>query len=269
MIKIVLLFLFTSFSIARTEVFIDDSLNQQSNLLSIMSEIKNLKDDIYETRSTKQRELDVFYDTSDLNLLNQNSILYYQGIELFNKKNKSTYEENIKFLNYAFEVKHYSNVKSMDEKNPLLFLIKRSDRKLFKIQLQDINIIKPMSIKAVFSLAKIVSTITMLTSNKKSITLTTEQINSSVFLNDITYTVYKVEDHNSSLFAQIKNRLSKFEKLSSESNDYKILYNIAQKKINFLNMKLQYPSVINLFNALLLGLIGLIVIFILIKKGEK
>lgn len=261
MIKIVLLFLFTSLSIAKVEVFIDDSPSQQSNLSIIMSKMKHLK-----IQNMKQRELKIFYDTSDLSLLNKDVVLYYQAKELSNKKNKPIYEENIRFLDNQFPVKHYSNIQSKEEKNPLLFLVKRSQRELFKVKLQDINITNPMSIKAVFALAKIVNTVALPINNNKNIILIIEQVRVTVFSNDIEYIVYRFENHNNNTLDKVKDELNKFKPLSKESNDYKILYDVVQKKVNLLNIKLQYPSLINLFNALLLGLIGCIVIFILIKK---
>lgn len=100
--------------------------------------------------------LEVYFDTPSLSLLENNASLKYQAIKyLSTKKQKIKYNESIIYISsvqkkHQFEVKHYNSVKFLEEKHPLLALVKRKDRKRFRDILKNDGIKHPMKLKYVF-----------------------------------------------------------------------------------------------------------------------
>lgn len=104
--------------------------------------------------------LEVFFDTPSLYLLKHDMSLKYQAEQYVSKKKKKIkYHELIIYKSldqkkHTFKVKHYKNVKSKEEKHPLLSMIKRKDRKLFMNMLQKNGIKYPMKLKYIFENVK-------------------------------------------------------------------------------------------------------------------
>jgi len=100
--------------------------------------------------------LEVFFDTPTLYLLKHDLSLKYQAEQYISKKKKKKkYHELIIYNSldqkkHTFKVKHYKNVESMEEKHPLLSMIKRKDRKFFMDMLQKDGIEYPMKLKYIF-----------------------------------------------------------------------------------------------------------------------
>jgi len=108
--------------------------------------------------------LEVYFDTPKLYLLDNNLTLKYKVEEYTSKKNKLKYKENIIFIDknqklYNFKVKHYKTVKSIEEKHPLLSLVKRRDRKTFISLLKNNGIVYPMKLKYVLKVSNIASSL--------------------------------------------------------------------------------------------------------------
>ncbi|MEA2100031.1 MAG: hypothetical protein U9P72_07870 [Campylobacterota bacterium] len=104
------------------------------------------------TINSQAKTLEIYFDTPELFLLKNNSSIKYQAVEYTSKKNKVKYRENIIYTydtnkTKTFPVKHYNSVKSIEEKHPLLALIKRKDREMFIKSLQDNGINYPMKLK--------------------------------------------------------------------------------------------------------------------------
>ena len=104
--------------------------------------------------------LEVYFDTPNLHLLENNALLKYKAVKYLSKKRqKIKYNESIIYISKAqkkhtFSVKHYNNVKFVEEKHPLLALIKRKDRELFTTLLKNDGIKYPMKLKYIFEITK-------------------------------------------------------------------------------------------------------------------
>lgn len=108
-----------------------------------------------DSKVNKNDVLEIYFDTPDLYLLKNDLILKYQAKEYISKKkNKIKYYESIIYISkskekHTFKAKHYNSVKSIEEKHPLLSLVKRADRKLFMDLLHKDGIEYPMKLKYV------------------------------------------------------------------------------------------------------------------------
>lgn len=103
----------------------------------------------------KKDTLEIYFDTQDLYCLKNNTVLKYQAIKYLSKKRKKEkYDETIIYIDkmqkkHLFKVKHYNKVKFIEEKHPLLSLVKRKDRKTFAALLEKDGIKYPMKLKYV------------------------------------------------------------------------------------------------------------------------
>ena len=109
----------------------------------------------YQLKTTKKNELSLYFDTPGLSILENNGYLYYHAHEYLSKKNKKKYRETIKYSNNGsvisdFMVKHYKSVKSIQEKHPLIALVKRKQRPLFMKTLRATGIKYPMKLNYIF-----------------------------------------------------------------------------------------------------------------------
>ena len=101
------------------------------------------------------KTLEIYFDTPQLTLLKNNSSLKYQASSYTSKKNKLKYKESIIYTydinkTKIFPVKHYNTVKSIEEKHPLLALVKRANRPLLIETLKQNAIIYPLKLKYIF-----------------------------------------------------------------------------------------------------------------------
>lgn len=110
---------------------------------------------VYANEASKDDVLEIYYDMPNLELLNNNASLKYQAKGYLSKKKKKLkYTESVIYVSksyqtHTFRVKHYNNVKSIEEKHPLLSLVKRKDRPLLIELLKQDGIIYPMKLKYV------------------------------------------------------------------------------------------------------------------------
>jgi len=100
-----------------------------------------------------QSTLGIYFDTPDLYLLKNDKTLKYQAKKYLTKKNKKIkYIETIIYESktqkkLTYDVKHYNSVKYIEEKHPLLALIKRDQRITFKNMLKKEGIEYPLKLK--------------------------------------------------------------------------------------------------------------------------
>lgn len=102
-----------------------------------------------------QKSSIVYFDTPDWYLLEHNMSLKYQRIPYLSKKRqKVKFFETIEYhvgsqKKHVFAVKHPKRVQSIQEKHPLLSLIKREERERFVQLLEHNGIHTPMRLKYV------------------------------------------------------------------------------------------------------------------------
>ena len=100
--------------------------------------------------------LNIYFDTPDLYLLKNDKTLKYQAKRYLTKKTKKPkYLESITYHSKTqkpttFDVKHYNKVKTIEEKHPLLSLIKRDQRASFIALLKKEGLKYPLKLKYIF-----------------------------------------------------------------------------------------------------------------------
>ncbi len=105
------------------------------------------------TINTQAKTLEIYFDTPELFNLKHGSSIKYQAVSYLSKKKKKIkYNENIIYTydinkTKVFPVKHYNSVKSIEEKHPLLALVKRKDREIFMTVLKNDGLIYPLKLK--------------------------------------------------------------------------------------------------------------------------
>ncbi|RLA76306.1 MAG: hypothetical protein DRG78_19255 [Epsilonproteobacteria bacterium] len=105
------------------------------------------------TINTQAKTLEIYFDTPDLFNLKNGSSVKYQAVSYISKKKKKIrYHENIIYTydtnkTKIFPVKHYNSVKSVEEKHPLLALVKRKDRELFMTVLKNNGLTYPLKLR--------------------------------------------------------------------------------------------------------------------------
>ena len=106
--------------------------------------------------NTSNDMVEVFYDTPNLFLHKNHIILKYVATKNKTKKGKIKYDEKIIYISKnhtktIFKVKHYNSVKTIEDKHPLLSLLKRKDRASFFNLLNQDAITYPMRLKYLYS----------------------------------------------------------------------------------------------------------------------
>lgn len=101
-----------------------------------------------------QPTLNIYFDTPDLYLLNNDKVLRYEAKQDTSKK-KTKYIEYIIYdsktqKQVKFDVKHYDSVKYIQDKHPILSLIKRDQRASFDAILKKEGIKYPAKLKYIF-----------------------------------------------------------------------------------------------------------------------
>jgi len=108
---------------------------------------------IIATLSLQAQTLEIYFDTPNLFYLDHNASLKYQAVEYTTKKrNKIKYKEHVIYTydgnkTTSFPVKHYNRVKFLEEKHPLLSLIKRSERDSFLSFIKSHGVTYPLKLK--------------------------------------------------------------------------------------------------------------------------
>ncbi len=253
----------------------DVSLIQQP--LDILSSDKN-----YTIKHTSTREFQIYFDTPDFKLRNNNAYLVYQAKEYISQAKKK--KKISRIIRYKYNSlsdiasRNYNRVKDIYDKHQLFFLVKRDVRKGFLEQLQKDGIKIPLIIKHMFSTAKNTETYTI--SYKKQKMFTIEQ----------TYYISHVENMQfvfTSLFfkeeqaldenKKIRNSLQTLKKsiaekvpqahlINNSDNEYLFIYEQIKAQMRSIDYFLQYRDLYNFIMAILISIIGLAIIKLLFWK---
>jgi hypothetical protein len=226
---------------------------------------------------TLHREFQIFYDTPELFLLKNNGSLSFLAQEKTSVRNKQKFNRSInyQFQQYALilPVKHYKRVKTISDKNPLLFLVKRGDRKQLIQQLALHGIKQPMRLKKIFNTSKHIHKYQLFAQDFKTKLLDIRLIDyfSQVFNSDFQLSILSIQaqpalQKNPQINVLIQKKLKQISNnlqlpLSIDTkNDYQLIYNQMKKKKQILDTIIRHPSWYKLFIAIITALAGLILI---------
>jgi len=223
-----------------------------------------------------EKEYFIFFDTPELALLKKNaSLVYHASVDLrpeTGKKNKIkkvlTYQNK---QAYDIPTKQYDKVKSIMDKHPLFFLVKRRARGDLEQQLKADGITQPLRIKTVFSSAKNTQKVQLYDSNKKTLTLSLASYAVEVFNFNLHFSALTVvpelnKQENKQfkkLTTQLQQHYKNVRKINGGESEYQIIYAYLQSKIGYIDYLIKYPEYVKLIMAMLIAGIGLVIIKLL------
>ena len=206
----------------------------------------------------KQREensLEVYFDTPEFYLLAQKYYLTYEAKQKLSKKKKN-YDEVVYFKTSdskaaTFEVKHYKNTQTIEDKHPLLSLLKRDQREGFKNTLNASGIIYPMKLKYIFDVSKSTYHYELYQAQKRVsyITVSSYKAKNSTLLNTLVCDGVLLD------FLKLK-------KTPQSATIYMLLHEQISKADSLYNFKVTYPYLIKIIYTILLFIIGAILIYV-------
>lgn len=280
--RVLLLILLTMSPIA-VQTAIDDKTGTESSSLTAelnqyINSSLNAKNNI-RIETTRSKDYLIFFDTPELELLKQNaSLVYHASSGPASKTSNKTKNNKIKkVLRYQYQqtlefpVKQYDKVKSIMDKHPLFFMIKRSARNSVIQQLKADGIAQPLRMRTVFSSAKNTEKVLIFNENKQILTLNLALYSVEVFNIDLQFSTLSMtpEPHKQDneqlkkLIAYLAQRYKNAREINRKENEYQIIYSYLQAKIGYIEYLIKYPEYVKLLMALLTAGIGLIMIKLL------
>lgn len=229
--------------------------------------------------SDKPLIYNIFYDTKDMVAFESGKALVYSKEEYLTKiKRKVKYKESILLDKFSgvisYPVKHYGEVKSMEEKNAFISMIKRRERDVFFETLHANAIDVPMSIHPVFNVARQGILVTLSLKGRPAASLSIEE--TLVLFRNSEYSFSSIETIKHTNTETEKALLgSLFSSVAKQSADqgyhlieyesatrYGAYFNYLKTTVPYFEIRVRYPVADKLYAAFILVLIGSIVISI-------
>jgi len=255
---------------------IDASTNHlfivEKDFLEVKKIIQNyLSKKDYNLKERDDKILEIYFDIPELIYLKQNGYIRYRAVEYISKKNRVKYKESIDYSldnnsSYTFSVKHYKNVKSFEEKHPLLSLIKRKERQDFLYKLHNSGIKYPTRLKEIVRVSKLIHTFEL--NNALETTIHISKIEASSFNTKTEFILLEIDSKKQPLIDELIEIVDIKDKRAI-NNEYLIVFKEMEKNIDLFYWILKYPYLVNLLYALGFGLFGLLIIYIFFGKRLK
>jgi len=249
---LLLLLLNISLHASSTELYFSEN-----NSSSIEKKIRSFaQEHNYSIELKKENSIEVYFDTPELTLSTQNQFLRYQIKESKGKKVKKSYRESVLYLTkdktpLTYPVKHYNSIKSVEEKHPLLSLIKRADRESFIRKLKENGIEHPLTLKYLFKISKFTHSYQLLDKNKISIIVI---VNFNIERKITTIKITTPTD--------IKKLTKELNLTKIKTNPYIFYLNKIKEDNSYFTIQIKYPYLINLLNAILISLFLILFFYI-------
>ncbi|NOR54964.1 MAG: hypothetical protein GQ531_02030 [Sulfurovum sp.] len=267
----IFLSVFLLFTTCHSSTNIKQSFIIKKEFSVIKKEIDNyLATKKYNAKQTDDKILEMYFDVPELNYLKQNGMIRYRAVEYRSKKkNKIKYRESIAYTldgntTSTFSVKHYNNIKSMQEKHPMLTLVKRKERQVFLNQLHQDGVKYPMRLKKIVQVSKVVHTLAVENNSNKIANISISQVEASALDQETNYVMLTLEtDNTTNVSKEIKNLLGL---QAIAKTEYQLAFDEMNNNVFLFYWILRYPYLINLLYGLGFGLIGFMLIFLLFRK---
>jgi len=229
----------------------------------------------YEINQTDDKILEIYFDVPELLYLKQNGYVRYKAVEYLSKKKKRVkYKENIEYSvdnnsTYTFSVKHYENVKSLEEKHPFLSLVKRKERHSFLDKLHSDGIKYPTRLKEIVQVSKLVHTFKLNSDADNPGSISVNKVQVSSYDSETEFIMLEIDVKNSQVFIDDLNNILGIKKQKTVDNEYLITFKQMEKNVGLFYWILRYPYLVNLLYAVGFGVFGLLIVFGLFGKRLK
>ncbi len=257
-------------------------LGQQHISEAKMKVVKLLKKKDYVYRNTKQQIFEIYYDLPELYYLKHHGNIRYTAVPYVSKKkHRVKLKESVTYVkdkntSVDFFVRHYNKTKFVEDKHPLLTLIKRSQRNIFLEHLKQDGIKYPMRLKEILRVSKTICTF--------QISLQAVEINGSVSQDNERIILSKLKVSSlgrNHTFVLLETDLGKYNSLYADlqkvfpdalktTSQYQTSFNQMKKNSSLVySWLLKYPFLAKLGNTLLYALVGILIIILLLKTISK
>ena len=224
----------------------------------------------FDVAKKTSRQYKIYFDTPEFLLLNSGYSLRFLATEYRSKKLKQKFYEHVELFsgqnqNDIFSVKHYKNVESLEEKHPLLFLVKRKDREQFIGKIKGLGVKYPMRLKEAFQASDIIHKVSLSFAGipigfvaVHGLIVTSQDQKISINLRELKLDYELVNQLATDKKDFILGYARKFE--CGKNSEYEILFSIVNSEIDNFKFKLAHPYFFNLFYTFILTLIGVLVL---------
>jgi len=226
---------------------------------------------VYTIKERDDKIVEIYFDVPELLYLKQNGYVRYKAVAYLSKKKKRVkYKESIDYSldnhsSYTFSVKHYKNIKTFEEKHPLLGLVKRKERQDFLDKLHNSGIKYPTRLKEIVRVSKLTHTFEI---NNSLETIHISKIEASAFDTKTGFILLETDVNNQRLIDELINILH-IKDQKAIDNEYLIAFKEMEKNVGLFYWILKYPYLVNLLYAAGFGLFGLLIIYILFGRRLK
>ena len=267
----IFLSVFLLFTSCYSSTDVKQSFIVKKELSKVKKEIENyLTTKKHEVKQTKDKILEIYFDVPELSYLKQNGMIRYSAVAYLSKKKKKVkYSESITYsldgnATSTFSVKHYNNIKTMEEKHPMITLVKRKERQIFLDQLHKDGVKYPMRLKEILQVSKIVHTLAVENDSNKIASISINQVEASALDQETNYVMLTIEtDNTTNIVREIKSLLGL---QATAKTEYQLAFDEMNNNVSLFYWILRYPYLINLLYGLSFGMIGFMLIFLLFRK---
>ena len=237
-------------------------------------------DDTITSTSHAVRGFSFYFDTPDLLLLDNQSCLTY----VIEKEDK-TVREKLSMLRWSesggitestFAVRHYNRIVCVEDKHPLLKLIKRSERNGFKEVLNRRGVGNPFLLRPVLNVFEAVEKVSFFNNGRLILTLFFTRLGCRKFGCFAGDGVIKIispgeageDGREKRLVEEVSRFLREYNPgiETVEVSDYALMMKRFREKIPFFSVLIKYPVIYKLLRALLYALIGGGLFFLFFRK---
>lgn len=246
---------------------------------SIKRELLNTKFSISQSTS---RSAGVYFDSPELVLLDRGAYLRFEALEYRSKKKKKTkFHKTVQYSTankpfYQFDVKHYKSVKTFEGKHPLIGLVKRKQRPDFMRVLESDGFKYPLRLKEIAKVTRASNVFKVSLDGVNFVTVTVNKIRSIVFDKVVEFDTVSIKgdkaNYNDEYAAEILKLLEgvlNVDGLDTYNNEYSALYDQLENNIDFFKWLLKYPFLVNLVYSLLVGIVGVLFIWLMFMLRTK
>jgi hypothetical protein len=218
----------------------------------------------YTIELKKENSIEVYFDTPTLTLSTQNKFIKYQIKSLQhpweskasapNKTKQKSYQESILYLTkentlLTYPIKHYHTLKSLQEKHPLLSLIKRENREDFLKKLKENGIKHPLNLKYIIKLETSINHYKLHNSRQDKLSILVNIVNIEKNLTTIEIKTFGKEKNNKLIKLNRELNLTEI-----KTNPYIFHLNRVKRDNFYFTIKVKYPYLFRLFNTVFISL---------------
>ncbi|HIM07217.1 MAG: hypothetical protein ABGX36_03870 [Cycloclasticus sp.] len=233
----------------------------------------------FSTQISTSHSTNLYFDTPDQSLAKKGD--YLRLVTLKAASTKTGVDETLQYSNsngsfYSMSVKHYRAAKTLEGKHPLISLIKRKERPMFKQLLVSDGVGYPLTLRAFSRVVKASYKYQLDLGGESVATVIVNNVKSIAFNSVFEFKTISIESNNmmssESKLADLTQHLFDTFGIAGETifdNEYTLVHSHLTRHLVFFDWLLKYPFTSNLWRSLLFGLFGGMIVLYILKRRDK